>query len=163
MKIQLFILIMLLFTMNTISLLAEEGEAPTGLRRVSDDLKFKNAMLLFKIGKREKAFEKFKEYLEIYINGIHRREAYQRIAQIYFNRFEFLQAIGIYKALYSEFSTFESGIDAYYRMGICYRKMGYDKKANSIFKSIIKEYPNSKYLNLSKMQLDIMKMVNEDI
>jgi TolA-binding protein len=103
---------------------ADEKPGDQSLDALADDLKFQNGMSFINLKMYDKAIETFNEYLEIYYNGNHRHEAYRQIAGIYFSRLEYLRAIDNYRALYEEFSNTESGIEAYFNIGICYNKMG---------------------------------------
>lgn len=130
------------------------------LDKVADDRKFNNAYELLKLEKNEKALVSLHEYLEIFIRGNHRHEAYLAIAQIYFQRFEYQRAVKTYKTLYEEFSRDEKGIEGYFKAAICYKKMGYDSKAGEIFKEIIEYHPSSPWSRQSQLQLDIMKIIS---
>ena len=86
---------------------AEDVKAPRTLDALADDVKFQNGLGFIRLKMYDKALETFNEYLEIYYNGNHRNEAYKYIAEIYFNRLEYLKAIDYYRALYEEFSNTE--------------------------------------------------------
>jgi len=128
---------------------------------LADDLKFQNGVGFFKLRMYDKALETFNEYLEIYYNGTHRHEAYRNIADIYFNRMEYLKAIEHYRALYEEFSNTESGIEAYYNIGICNIKMGYTQRAAEIFTEIIERHHDSAYRQQAELQLDVLTILQE--
>jgi len=151
----LIILFVFIFFLDLFLLFAEGEKKAADSIINSGDIKYQNAVLLYNIKRFDVALREFKEYIEIYLNGNHRKDVYQKIASIYFERFDYIQSIKAYRTLYEEFSSSEEGIGAYYQMGICYRKIGYDKKAIIIFKSIIKDYPNSNYAYLSKIQIDL--------
>ena len=51
-------------------------------------------------------------------------------------------------AIHEEAGTAEEGIEAYYKTGICYQKMGYEVKAQG-FPVVIEQYPYSSYAYLS--------------
>ncbi|MFC1670211.1 tol-pal system YbgF family protein [Spirochaetota bacterium] len=138
-----------------------QGESKTmNLEKISDDLKFQNGLQFVKLEKYNKAIEELNEYLEIHINGIHRHEAYKLLGRIYFKRFNYQMAIKIYRYLYEEFSTTEYGVEGYYLIGICYKKMGFDKNAISAFREIISNHPESNYSHRARTQLDLLKLLN---
>ena len=132
------------------------------LERVSDDLKFQNAKRFIRISMHDKAVEELSEYLEIFNNGIHRDEAYRLIGDLYFERLDYLRAIKNYRALYEEFTGSEAGVEAYFKIGICYKKMGYDGKAVEIFQEIMQYHPDSSYAHHAEVQLDTLGILNED-
>ena len=140
---------------------ADEMKEGQNLDVLADDLKFQNGVGFIKIKMNDKALETLNEYLEIYYNGTHRHEAYRYIAEIYFNRMEYLKAIENYRALYEEFSNTENGIEAYYNIGICYIKMGNDKKAAEIFNEIIDLHQDSAYRQQAELQLDMLNILQE--
>lgn len=140
-------------------LAAQEKKEPVDLKKVADDTKFDNARQFYNIRDYNKALLELNEYLEIYINGAHRNEANRYIARIYFDRFEYMKSIQAYNAIFEDSSTSEEGIEAYYRTGICFQKMGDESKAVEVFKSIIDQYPYSNFAYLSKIQLDLIKIV----
>ena len=129
--------------------------------KISDNLKFKNGVHFIKLGRIEKAKEVFLEYLELFPQGIHRHEAYEQLAEIYFKKFDLQKAIKMYKYLYEEFNNSEDGVRAYFKIGLCYKKMGYNKKAIEIFKTIISEHSQSAYSHQAKMQIDLIDILQE--
>jgi TolA-binding protein len=139
----------------TIALSAEEKRDEGNLKKIADDTKYQNAVLFINMKNFDKALMELQEYLEIYGNGLHRKEAYANIAAIYFDRFEYRKAIKAYRALSEEFSNSEEGVEAFYRAGICYQKMGNAAKASEIFKAIIDEHPDSDFSVKAKNQLEI--------
>jgi len=152
----------ILFLLLPAFLFAEEGEAPLNLDKIADDLKFNNGREFLKLKRPDKAVEEFNEYLEIYYNGIHRHEVYKELARIYFQRFDYQRAIDRYRSLYEEYSNSDDGVDAYYHIGICYKKMGYDDEAMKIFKSIVSDHPGSNSAYQSRIQVDLLNILAED-
>lgn len=140
---------------------ADEAQGPRTLDALADDAKFQNGLGFIKLKMYDKALETFNEYLEIYYNGNHRNEAYKYIAEIYFNRLEYARAIKYYTALYEEFSNSEPGIEAFFNTGICYMKMGYDKKASEVFNEIIENHRESAYRQQAELQLDMLNILGE--
>ncbi len=130
------------------------------LDKIADDLKYENSVRFIKLNRHDRAIEELNEYLEIFIHGTHRNEAFKNIAEIYFNRFEYQKALKVYRSLFEEFSNSEEGIEAYYNIGICYSKMGYNKKAEEIFKSIITDYSGSGFAYSAQIQIDLLKIIN---
>jgi TolA-binding protein len=162
MRIALFMIIILsLGMMPAIIHAADVPKEQQNLDVLADDLKFQNGAGFIKIKMYDKALETLREYLEIFYNGNHRHEAYRLIAEIYFNRMEYTRAIENYRALYEEFSTSDSGIGAYFNIGICYVKMGDEKKAAEIFNDIVDNHPESTYRPQAAMQLDVLNIIRE--
>jgi len=140
---------------------ADEKEGDRSLDVLADDLKFQNGVYFIGLKMYDKALETLNEYLEIYYTGNHRHEAYKLIADIYFNRMEYFKAIQNYQALYEEFSGTDSGVEAYYHLGLCYNKMGYEKKAAEIFNEIIENHSDSIYAQQARLQLDVLQVLEE--
>lgn len=140
---------------------AVEGEtkASMDLDRVADDTKFENALQFYNLRDEHRALQEFHEYLEIYLNGAHRNEAYRHIARIHFDRFEYDKSVRAYSAIYEDSTGTEEGVEAYYRAAICYQKMGDGFRAHRIYQSIIEQYPYSNFAYLSKIQMDLMKII----
>ncbi len=139
----------------------DEKKEDQSLDVLADDLKFQNGIGFLKIKKYNKALETFNEYLEIYYNGTHRHEVYRHIAEIYFNRMEYMKAVDNYQALYEEFSNTESGIEAYFNIGICHIKMGNEKKASEIFNDIIENHADSAFRQQAELQLNMITILQE--
>jgi TolA-binding protein len=142
-------------------LFAQEQAAPVNLQKMADDLKFYNGMTFVTLGKYDKALEEFQEYLEIFHRGIHRHEAYRQIGDIYFNRFEYHRAQKVYRSLYEEFSDSDDGVAAYYRVGLCYIKMGYRQKASEVFNEIIREHGGSSLASQASLQIELIDIINQ--
>jgi tetratricopeptide (TPR) repeat protein len=140
---------------------ADEKDASQTLDALGDNLKFQNGVYLMHLKMYDKALRTLREYLEIHLNGNHRREAYKLIGDIYFDRLEYEKAIQSYQALYEEFSGTESGVGAYFDIGLCYHKMGYEKKAAEIFNDIVENHPESMYAKDARLQLDVLKIIEE--
>jgi TolA-binding protein len=138
----------------------EQGkEKKTDLKVQSDNMQFEYAKDLYRLKYYKKALELFKEYLEVYYNGIHRKEAYKNIASIYFGEFDYINSIKVYKSLYEEFSNSDEGIEGLFMTGICYQKMGFTGKARKVFQSIINDYPGSNFAYQSKINLDVIEIL----
>ena len=142
-----------------VSLSAEENSGLSNLKRVADDMKFQNGMEFYKLEKFDRALNEFNEYIEIYFDGVHRNEALKKIAEIHIRFFDYQKAIDAYRILYQEFSSTDEGIDAYFQIGICYKKMGFDSKAEAIFKYIVQEHPGTSSAYNSEIQLDLLKIL----
>ncbi len=143
------------------SCLAQQGAEGVSLRMLADTIKYENAIQFFQMREYGKALREFNEYLEIYINGTHRNDAYRHIARIYFDRFEYEQSIRAYTVIYEESSNTEEGVDAYYRTGICYQKMGDDARAREVYRAIIDQYPYSDYASQARIQMNLMKIIEK--
>jgi len=156
---KIFFMICLLFIF--IPCFSEGDGGLSNLKKVADDVKFSHAVEFFKLEKYDRALKEFYEYIEIYYDGIHRGEAFRKIAEIHIKRFNYQKAIEAYNSLYQEFSGSEEGIDAYFQTGICYKKMGCNDKAESIFKYIIQTHPGTTAANNAEIQINLLKMENE--
>ncbi len=152
-------IILILFCISETSLFSQAKEEKTDLSRLSDNTQYEIAAQFYKLKVYDKALEFFKEYLEVYPEGIHRKDAYKSIANIYFNQFQYIKSIKAYNSLYEEYSNSDEGIEAYFMTGICYQKMGFIDSARRIFNSIIKEHPESNFFNQSKTKLDIIDIL----
>ncbi len=137
----------------------DPGKGELNLEKISDDMKFKNGVGFIRLKRYGKALAELNEYLEIYYDGIHRDEAYRNIAEIHFKRFDYQKAVQVYRSLYEEFSNIESGVEAYYRIGICYRKMGYDERAREVFQAILTDHPDSAHAAQARVQLDLLNIL----
>ena len=135
------------------------SQEPENLDIIADNQKFDNAKQFISLGMPQKALVELTEYLEIYNRGIHRNEALSLLAKIYCDRFDYQRALKIYKKQFEEFSNSDEGIAAFFQIGICYSKMGYNAEAEDVFKRIIKEYPSSIYSGQSRVQLDLMDVL----
>lgn len=155
----MFLVMLLFFSVTTLS--TEENTGLANLKKVADDMKFRNGMEFYKLEKFERALTEFNEYIEIYYDGIHRNEALKKIAEIHIRLFDYQKAISAYRMLYQEFSSTEEGMDAYFQIGVCYKKMGFDSKAEFIFKQIIEEHPGTTAAYNSEIQLDLLKITSD--
>jgi len=163
-------LLAMVILLNASEIIGQEAGAPEGgekpakeqgtdIRRFADDAKFQNAMQFFLLKDHDRALGEFKEYLEVYLRGAHRAEAWRGIAKIYFERYEYERSARAYNAIYEESTNSEDGIDAYFRTGLCYQKMGEDAKAQSIFSEIVQKYPYANCRQLAQVQLDVIKII----
>lgn len=154
-------IIIIIFCLNIFtSMLFSAENKELNLEKISDDIRYKNAYQFFKLERYDKALQLFGEYLEIYTNGIHRKEAYNNIAHIYFMRYNYKLALKYYQLLYEEFSETEEGLMAYYYTGVSYSQMGKAELAKQIFKRIVDEYPASYAAHTAKTQLDLEDILN---
>lgn len=151
----------LLFIVLSSDISAEENTGFANLQKVADDMKFNNGMEFYKLEKFDRALTEFNEYIEIYYNGIHRSEALKKIAEIHIRLFDYQKAIAAYRILYQEFSNTDEGMDAYFQIGVCYKKMGFDLKAETIFKQILAEHPGTTAAYNAEIQLDLLKITSD--
>ena len=158
-RIILFFLLIVLSSTVIFGQELNEKSNDENLDRIADDLKFSNGVQFVNLKRHDKAIEVLSEYLEIFHDGIHRDEAYRHIADIHFKRFNYLKAINSYKLLFEEFSTSDEGVRAYFQIGICYKKMGYDIKAKEVFREITQKYPESSVANQSRIQVDFLNII----
>ena len=138
-----------------------EKEKVIDLDRMADDMKYENAVQFIRLKLYDKALEELQEYLEVFINGNHRPGAYRQVAEIYFQRFDYQKTVKVYRALFEEFNNSEEGVEGYYNMGICYKKMGYDKKALEVFQRIVSDYPGSSFVSQAQLQLDLFSILDD--
>lgn len=146
----------------SIPLAAQNKNKGLNLDRIADDLKYRNGYRFIELGRYDKALEELNEYLEIFLYGTHRDEAYSNIAGIYFTRLDYQKAAGTYRQLFEEFSNSDSGIEGYYNMGVCYQKMGYNRKAAEVFQDIVRNYPESTMTGKAKIQIDLLKILESE-
>ncbi len=151
-----------LILLVSLPLAAQNNNKGLNLDRVADDLKYRNGYRFVELGRYNKALEELNEYLEIFLSGTHRDEAYDNIARIYFTRLDYQKAAGIYRRLFEEFSNSDSGIEGYYNMGVCYQKMGYNSKAAEVFRDIVMNYPESTMTGKAKIQVDLLKILESE-
>ena len=161
MKFLIYFMGLFLILSMCITSIAQDGNdgANSSLKKEADNIKFQNSMQFYKLGKFERALNEFNEYIEIFFDGAHRGEALKKIAEIHIRFFEYQKAIEAYRTLYQEFSATEDGLDAYFQIGICYKKMGFDSKAEEIFKYIIDEHPGTSTAYKSEIQLELLKII----
>ncbi len=126
--------------------------APSNYEKIADDTRFYNAYHFYNLKMYPKASLLLSEYVEVYANGIHRKEAIMALGNIEFSRRNYERAASFYIMLFEEFSADEEGVDAYYRAALCYQKMGYTGRAERIFSEIIERYPQSRLAESAKMQ-----------
>lgn len=131
------------------------------LTKMADRLKFETARYFFENRLFDKCLLELQEYLEIYSNGIYRKEAYLTIGEIYLKRFDYSRAAKAYLALYEEFSNTDEGIQGYFNAAICYEKMGNDKKAKEILKTIIEHHPDSRHAALAITRLKVLEITEK--
>lgn len=139
-------------------LYAEQKTGAINLKQVADDMKFRKGAEFYRLERYDLALNELYEYLEVYYDGTHRGEAYRKIADIHIRQYNYQKAVEIYRRLYEEFSSTDEGIDGYFQMGVCYLKMGYDSKAEAIFKSIIQEHPGTTGASNAEIQLELLKI-----
>ncbi len=154
-------IVLILFFMLLVQppvLRGQEQRQEEDLRKMADDLKFQNGTQFYELKLYDKCLREMNEYLEIYMNGQHRREALWIVGSIYFDRFNYQKAIKSYQSLYREFSGDEDGIKGHYQTGICYLKMGYTKKARKVFNEIIEDHSESTFYSKAKTQLELIEI-----
>lgn len=137
------------------------SEGTNHLSRLEDNLKFNNGILFLNLNEYDNALREFGEYIEVYTQGIHRKEAFKNIGDIYFTRFNFIKALNTYRSLYEEFSNAREGNEAHLQMGVCYLKMGYYDNAEKIFKSIIDTTTDPSIIQSAKIQLELIDIVHK--
>ena len=138
-----------------------KNQISTNLDLISDDFKFGNVIQFVKIEKYDRALSEMREYLEIYPDGRHRYEIYSEIESIYFDNLNYLQAIKVNKKIYEEFGNSDRGVSAYYKIGICYNKMGYEDRAKKTFEKIIVEHPESLYAERAITQIELLSILKD--
>lgn len=141
---------------------AYSQEADITSQNFTDNIRFENADKLYQLKYYDKALAYFGEYIELFPDGIHRVDVLNKIASIYFSKFKYDSAIKYYSIILEENSNTEEGLHAYYKIALCYSKMGDAEKANSIFRDIVVSNPSSAIAVKAKLQLDIEKIIIDD-
>ena len=162
-----FLLLCCLFILQETNLFAQAQvqtqpplkEEKIDLGRFSDNTAYENANQFYKLKKFDIALELFTEYLEIYLNGVHRKKVYKKIASVYFEQFNYIKSIKVFNSLYEEFNNSEEGIEAYFMTGICYQKMGFLDNAKQVFKTLMDEHPESNFAYQAKIKLDLIEIL----
>lgn len=159
---KILIYILAVFFLLYLPLSAEEkaGSVPDH-DRVADDLKFNNGRQFLALRHPAKAREELEEYLEIFHNGNHRAEAWLILADIAYNNFRYQKALKTYRSLYEEFSNTETGAEALFKMGLCYRKMGFDNRAINTFTLLVADHPTSTFASQARMHIDLVKILEK--
>ncbi len=152
-----FALIIAVLAVSSFSAYGDEED----LDRMADDLKYETARYFYENRLYDKCLSEMKEYLEIYSNGLHRKEAYLTIADIYFKRYDYSRAAKSYLALYEEFSNSDEGLQAYFNASVCYEKMGNEKKAKEILKTLIDDHPDSRHAALAQTRLEVLELTGK--
>lgn len=156
------ILIILLLCIFAFPLAAQDTAQPeSDPKKDNDNSRYENALSLYNMKLYDKALPLFGEYIEVFTEGAHRKEAYRYIGDIYLARFDYPHALKYYSLLYEEFSSDEEGIGGYFQMGICYSRMGSSEKSIEIYKNIIEQYPASRYALKAKAQLDLEEIIKK--
>ena len=150
-----------LFAQNQTQVQQPAKQEKTDLGTFSDNTHYENANQFYKLKQFSIANALFNEYLEIYPNGLHRKDAFKSIALMHFEKFEYLKSIKVFNSLYEEFSNSEEGIEAYFMTGICYQKMGFMDNAKQIFNSLIEEHPESNYAQQARTKLDLIDILEK--
>lgn len=153
----LHFLFLLMF--SCISLFAQNNG--NEIERIADDARFGNAYYLVTIGRKDKAITLLSEYIEVYIDGAHRKKAILTIGDIYYERFEYLRASNFYMMLFEEYPDSEEGVEAYYRTGLCSIKMGDRDKAASVFQDIVENYQGFAASEKAGLEYTINTLIEE--
>ncbi|MEW6527056.1 MAG: tetratricopeptide repeat protein [Spirochaetota bacterium] len=130
------------------------------MQQEADDKKFQQGLFFVSINEHQKALNEFYEYLDIYVDGLHRAKAYRFIAAIYFDNSQYTKAVSIYKRLFEEFPLTDDGMYGLFQIGICYNKMGFEDDAVKAFTQLIKEYPDSNYAKDASTMIELLKITN---
>lgn len=149
------LLVILLFIMMPAA--AQEKRT---MQQEADDKKFQQGLFFISINEHQKALNEFFEYLDIYIDGLHRAKAYRFIAAIYFDNSQYIKAVNVYKRLFEEFPLTDDGMYSLFQIGICYNKMGFENDAIKAFTQLLKEYPDSNYAKDASTMLELLKIAN---
>ena len=152
--VQLTIIMLLLAAITPVA--AQDAAEEPDLARIADDLKYENARHFYDMKLYNQSLRDMNEYLEVYIQGAHRKEAFMTIADIHFKRFEYRKAVKAYTSLYGEYSTSDEGIQAYFNAAVCHEKMGNEKKAREIYKSIMEDHPDSQQASMARTQIELL-------
>jgi TolA-binding protein len=139
--------------------IAEENN----LARIADDTRFQNAYYFVTMNMPEKAEVYLAEYVEVYQDGIHRKQALLSLGDINFDKFEYMNAKKYYMQLFTEFPNSEEGVEAYYRSALCYSKMGMNSDAETIFSDIAMNYSQYDAAKKAQLQADISLILSEEV
>lgn len=153
------ILVFSVLVIIPVQLFSQEGN----LARIADDTRFANAYYFVEMEMPEKAAVLLSEYVEVYQNGIHRKEALLALGDIYYDKFDYQKARDFYMMLFEEYSNTEEGVEAYYRAALCYVKMGMSKKADAIFADILSNFSGYAAAEKARLQRDIESILSEEI
>ena len=58
-------------------------------------------------------------------------------------------------------SDSDDGVEAYYKVGLCYKKMGYRENASAIFNEILKEHGGSSFASQASLQVELLSILSE--
>ena len=152
-------LLIVLFLFVLVPAIAQEKRT---MLQEADDKKFQQGLFFVSINEDQKALNEFYEYLDIYVNGLHRAKAYRFIAAIYFDNSQFDKAIKMYKRLFEESPLTDDGMYSLLQIGICYNKMGYEDDAMKAFTQLINEYPDSYYAREALKMIELIKIANNN-
>ena len=53
------------------------------------------------------------------------------------------------------------GVEAWFNAGLCYKKMGYNRKAVKVFQEIVKDHPASAFAKRARLQIDLLKILSQ--
>lgn len=134
---------------------SKKEQPVSNYEKIADDTRFYNAYHFYTLKMYPKAAVLLSEYVEVYSNGIHRKEAVMALGNIEFSQRNYERAAEFYTMLFEEFSADEEGVEAYYRAAICYQKMGYTNRSEQIFSEIVERYPQSRLAESAKMQRNL--------
>jgi TolA-binding protein len=158
--LRISILLIVIFSVP-LALTAEEVGSKLDLIRIADDMKYQNGLQFYRLKREDRALQEFNEYLEVFINGIHRKEVFATIAKIYFDQQEYPRSIQAYEDLYAEFPHSDEGVEAFFRTGLCYQKMGDEKRAREVFEILLRDYPDSHFAQRARIYLNISEILTE--
>jgi len=150
-------LLLIILLLVTLPVAAQEKRT---MQQEADDKKFQQGLFFVSINEHQKALNEFYEYLDIYVDGLHRAKAYRFIAAIYFDNSQYTKAINVYKRLFEEFPLTDDGMYSLLQIGICYNKMGFEDDAIKAFTQLIKEYPDTNYAKDASTMLELLKIAN---
>ena len=150
-------ILLIILLLVTLPVAAQEKRT---MQQEADDKKFQQGLFFVSINEHQKALNEFYEYLDIYVDGLHRAKAYRFIAAIYFDNSLYTKAINVYKRLFEEFPLKDDGMYSLFQIGICYNKMGYEDDAIKAFTQLINEYPDSNYAKDASTMLELLKIAN---
>ncbi|GEM_PF-273050 len=156
--LRIFILLTVILSVP-LALTADEAGSKRDLIRIADDMKYQNGLQFYLLKRENRALQEFNEYLEVFINGIHRKEVFATIAKIYFDQQEYSRSIQAYEDLYAEFPHSDEGVEAFFRTGLCYQKMGDEKRAREVFEILMRDHPDSHFAQRARIYLNISEIL----
>jgi len=118
---------------------------------------YETAYLDLTKGKYDLASSGFAEFLKNFPHSELADNAQYWLAQSYYAKEDFNQAIPQYKKLLETYPGSDKTSDCLYKLGLCYLAMKNTTQANKYFKEVVDKYPNSTEAKLAREKLGLKK------